>query len=64
MSGESVHVITVNDYLAKRDSDWMGPIYRFLGLSVGVIQHDMRQEDRQKAVPSHQKSPGATVHQS
>ena len=49
MGGESVHVVTVNDYLAKRDSDWMSPIYNFLGLSVGVIQHDMSQEDRGKA---------------
>ncbi|MBF0216914.1 MAG: preprotein translocase subunit SecA [Candidatus Omnitrophica bacterium] len=46
LAGERVHVVTVNDYLAKRDSDWMGPIYRFLGLSVGVIQHDMRPEIR------------------
>ncbi len=49
MTGESVHVVTVNDYLAKRDSDWMGPVYNFLGLTVGVIQHDMRQEDRKNA---------------
>ncbi|MDD4013989.1 MAG: preprotein translocase subunit SecA, partial [Candidatus Omnitrophica bacterium] len=42
----NVHVVTVNDYLAKRDSEWMGPIYRFLGLTVGVIQHDMRPQDR------------------
>jgi len=38
--GRGVHVVTVNDYLAKRDAQWMGPIYRFLGLSVGIIQHD------------------------
>ncbi len=49
LSGESVHVVTVNDYLAKRDSEWMGPVYRFLGLTVGVIQHDMLSEERQKA---------------
>ncbi|MDD4957245.1 MAG: preprotein translocase subunit SecA [Candidatus Omnitrophica bacterium] len=49
LSGESVHVVTVNDYLAKRDSEWMGPIYNFLGFSVGVIQHDMRTHERQKA---------------
>ncbi|MCK5451036.1 MAG: preprotein translocase subunit SecA [Candidatus Omnitrophica bacterium] len=48
-SGRSVHVVTVNDYLAKRDSEWMGPVYRFLGLTVGVIQNDMRPEER-KAV--------------
>ncbi len=39
LTGKGVHVITVNDYLAKRDSEWMGPVYKFLGLSVGVIQH-------------------------
>ncbi|MBZ0167834.1 preprotein translocase subunit SecA [Candidatus Methylomirabilis lanthanidiphila] len=41
LEGKGVHVVTVNDYLAKRDSQWMGGIYRFLGLSVGLIQHDM-----------------------
>ncbi|MCE5313006.1 MAG: preprotein translocase subunit SecA [Nitrospiraceae bacterium] len=40
LDGKGVHVVTVNDYLAKRDSQWMGPLYNFLGLSVGVIQHD------------------------
>ncbi len=40
IEGSGVHIVTVNDYLAKRDSQWMGPIYHFLGLSVGVIQHD------------------------
>ncbi len=40
LEGKGVHVVTVNDYLAKRDARWMGPIYHFLGLSVGVIQHD------------------------
>jgi preprotein translocase subunit SecA len=44
--GRGVHVVTVNDYLAKRDSDWMGRLYRFLGLSVGVVVHDMEDEDR------------------
>jgi len=48
-SGESVHIVTVNDYLAKRDSEWMGPIYEFFGLSVGVIQNNMRPEERKKA---------------
>jgi len=48
-TGKSVHVITVNDYLAKRDCEWMGPVYRFLGLSVGVIQNDMKPEERKKA---------------
>lgn len=41
IEGKGVHIVTVNDYLAKRDSQWMGPIYHFLGLSVGVIQHDI-----------------------
>src|SRR4051812_22273346 len=41
LEGKGVHVVTVNDYLAKRDSEWMGPIYQFLGLTVGYIQHDM-----------------------
>ncbi len=50
--GESVHIITVNDYLAKRDSEWMGEVYKFLGFSVGVIQHDMTPEDRKKAYAS------------
>jgi preprotein translocase subunit SecA len=40
LQGNGVHVVTVNDYLAKRDSQWMGPLYHFLGLSVGIIQHD------------------------
>ena len=41
LEGKGVHVVTVNDYLAKRDTQWMGPIYHFLGLTVGVIQHDI-----------------------
>jgi len=49
LSGEGVHVVTVNDYLARRDREWMGPLYEFLGLSVGVIQHDMHPSDRQYA---------------
>ncbi|MFC1590533.1 preprotein translocase subunit SecA [Candidatus Omnitrophota bacterium] len=49
LTGEGVHVITVNDYLAKRDREWMGPIYEFLGLSVGAIQHDMDPKDRKEA---------------
>ena len=47
--GFGVHVVTVNDYLAKRDTEWMGPIYEFLGLSVGVIQHDMEFEAKEAA---------------
>ncbi|MFH0924197.1 MAG: preprotein translocase subunit SecA [bacterium] len=50
--GRGVHVITVNDYLAKRDSEWMGRIYQFLGLTVGIIQHDMDDRERQKAYMS------------
>ena len=49
LSGRGVHVITVNDYLAKRDSEWMGKLYRFLGLSVGVIVHDLDDEQRREA---------------
>jgi len=47
--GKGVHVVTVNDYLARRDREWMGPIYEFLGLSVGTIQHDMSDEERKVA---------------
>ncbi len=49
IEGRGVHIVTVNDYLARRDAEWMGPIYKFLGLSVGVIQHDMSDADRKKA---------------
>jgi len=49
LSGRGVHVITVNDYLAKRDSEWMGKLYRFLGLSVGVIIHDLDDQERRDA---------------
>ena len=49
LAGKGVHVVTVNDYLARRDSEWMGRIYRFLGMSVGVIQHDLRDAERQAA---------------
>ena len=49
LEGKGVHVVTVNDYLARRDSDWMGRIYRFLGLTVGVIQHDMPDAERKHA---------------
>jgi preprotein translocase subunit SecA len=47
--GKGVHIVTVNDYLARRDREWMGPIYEFLGLSVGVIQHDISDEERKQA---------------
>ena len=46
LTGEGVHVITVNDYLAKRDSEWMGKVYRFLGLTVGLVIHDIQPKDR------------------
>ncbi|MDA2923254.1 preprotein translocase subunit SecA [Acidobacteria bacterium AH-259-L09] len=49
LTGNSVHIVTVNDYLARRDAEWMGPIYKFLGLSVGPIQHDMPDADRRAA---------------
>jgi preprotein translocase subunit SecA len=49
LDGKGVHVVTVNEYLARRDSEWMGRIYRFLGMSVGVIQHEMNDAERQKA---------------
>ena len=49
LEGKGVHVVTVNDYLARRDSEWMGKIYRFLGMTVGVIQHDLNDQERQVA---------------
>jgi preprotein translocase subunit SecA len=52
LEGQGVHVVTVNDYLARRDSEWMGRIYRFLGMSVGVIQHELNDAERQVAYGS------------
>jgi preprotein translocase subunit SecA len=49
LTGRGVHLVTVNDYLAKRDAEWMGPIYTFLGLRVGVIQHDLQPPERREA---------------
>ncbi|MGE4062270.1 MAG: preprotein translocase subunit SecA [Rhodospirillaceae bacterium] len=49
LSGKGVHVVTVNDYLAKRDAEWMGQIYRFLGLTVGCIQHNLTDAERRAA---------------
>jgi len=49
LEGKGVHVVTVNDYLAKRDAEWMGKVHEFLGLSVGVILHDMDAEERRRA---------------
>ncbi|MCU1385770.1 MAG: preprotein translocase subunit SecA, partial [Acidobacteria bacterium] len=52
LEGNGVHVVTVNDYLARRDSEWLGKIYRFLGMTVGVIQHDLNDMERQAAYNS------------
>ena len=49
LAGKGVHIVTVNDYLARRDSEWMGRVYRLLGMSVGVIQHDLNDQQRQVA---------------
>src|SRR5690242_10820798 len=49
LEGKGVHVVTVNDYLAKRDSEWMGRLYKFLGLSVGVIVHDLDDDERRRS---------------
>jgi preprotein translocase subunit SecA len=53
LQDKGVHIVTVNDYLAKRDTEWMGPIYHFLGLEVGTIQHEMDEEERKKAYRRH-----------
>ncbi|MDR3703619.1 MAG: preprotein translocase subunit SecA [Candidatus Sulfopaludibacter sp.] len=52
LEGKGVHVVTVNDYLAKRDSEWMGRLYKFLGLTVGVIVHDLDDQERKEAYAS------------
>ena len=52
LEGKGVHVVTVNDYLAKRDAEWMGRVYKFLGLTVGVIVHDLSDEQRKAAYAS------------
>ena len=49
LSGKGVHVITVNDYLAKRDSDWMGKVYKYLGLTVGLVVHGMEPNEKKAA---------------
>ncbi len=49
LEGQGVHIVTVNDYLAKRDTEWMGPIFKFLGLTVGTIQHEMNDAERHTA---------------
>ena len=52
ISGKGVHVVTVNDYLARRDAEWMGQLYRWMGLSVGVVQHDLGGAERRRAYGS------------
>ena len=52
LTGKGVHVVTVNDYLARRDAEWMGQIYRFLGLSVGCVLHDMDDETTRATSPT------------
>ena len=49
LSGDGVHIVTVNDYLARRDSEWMGKVYRFMGLTVGLIIHEKEGKERQDA---------------
>jgi len=49
LTGEGVHVVTVNDYLARRDSEWMGKLYRYLGLTVGLITHELPNNERKAA---------------
>ena len=49
LAGEGVHVVTVNEYLAQRDADWMGPVYRFLGLTVGVIKNAQNSQEKRAA---------------
>ena len=50
LTGKGVHVVTVNDYLARRDAEWMGQVHRFLGLSVGLIQQDMNPFERKNCL--------------
>ena len=52
LAGKGVHVVTVNDYLASRDADWMGQVYRFLGLTVGCIVHGLTDEERSRPMPA------------
>ena len=49
LSGKGVHIVTVNDYLARRDSEWMGKVYRYMGLTVGLIVHDLDNNARREA---------------
>lgn len=50
LTGEGVHIVTVNDYLAKRDSEWMGKVHRFMGLTVGLIIHDMKRRNARRPI--------------
>ena len=52
LTGEGVHIVTVNDYLARRDSEWMGKIYKFMGLTVGLIVHDLDNAQRRAPMPA------------
>ena len=52
LTGKGVHIVTVNDYLAKRDSEWMGKVYRYLGMTCGLIIHDKSQPERREAYAS------------
>ena len=53
LTGEGVHIVTVNDYLARRDSEWMGKIYRYLGLEVGLIVHGLDRDERRRSYAAH-----------
>ena len=52
LAGNGVHIVTVNDYLAKRDADWMGEVHRFLGLTVGVVLNEMENDERRVCLPT------------
>ena len=60
LSGKGVHVVTVNDYLAKRDSEQMGKIFRFMGLTVGLISHEMENQDRNRLIRQTSPTPPTT----
>ena len=62
LTGEGVHIVTVNDYLARRDSEWMGKVYRYLGLSVGLIVHDLSKEERRGGLHPHRRGAYAPHH--
>ena len=60
LEGKGVHVVTVNDYLARRDADWMGQIYRFLGMTVGVIVPNLTDQERRDAYTATSPTPPTT----